>query len=67
MSKKETYYVEITYNDESTMDFEVTIEGTDSEIHCTLLMVTRGTLMASTGSRATAYNDQGFDVCSYVR
>lgn len=67
MSKKETFYVEITYSDDSTMNFDVTIEGTDSEIHGTLLMVTRGTLMASCGSKATAYNDQGFDVCSYVR
>ena len=67
MSKKETYYVEITYNDESTRNFEVTIEGTECEIRGTLMMVTRGTLMASMGSKATAYNDQGFDVCSYVR
>ena len=67
MSKKETYYVEIIYNDDSTRNFEVTIEGTDSEIHGTLLMVTRGTLMASSGAKAIAYNDQGFDVCSYVR
>lgn len=67
MRKKITFNVEITYNDDSIMYFDVTIEGKDHEIMATLMMVTRGTLMASGGLRATAYNDQGFDVCSYVR
>ena len=67
MEQKKTFFVEITYNDDSTMNFDVTIEGKEHEIRATLMMVTRGTLMASGGHRATAYNDQGFDVCSYVR
>lgn len=67
MSKKETYYVEISYDDDSSFNFEVTIEGKEHEIRATLMQVTRGTLMASSGHRAIAYNDQGFDVISYVR
>ena len=32
-----------------------------------LSMITRGTLMATCAQKAIAYNDEGFDVCSYIQ
>lgn len=32
-----------------------------------VMMITRGTLMASTAYKATAYDEEGFDICSYVK
>lgn len=64
---EQKFHVELIYNDESDVHFDVILDGTDSEIMATLMMMTRGTLMASLAVRATAYNDQGFDVCSYQK
>lgn len=64
---KTKFYVEITYEDESSFDFHVELEGKESKIHAELCMITRGTLMASNGCRAIAYNMDGFDVISYIR
>lgn len=63
---KKTFSVHIEYKDETGFDFEVTLEGKSHEIYAELQMITRGTLMASSGYRATAYSDEGFDVCSYI-
>lgn len=64
---KLTYTVFIQYEDSSNFSFEVTIEGNANKIYGELLMITRGTLMASNAEYAVAYNDEGFDVCSYRR
>lgn len=64
---EKTFFVELIYNDESEMHFEVSIEGREHDYMAVLSMITRGTLMASMAVRATAYNDQGFDVCSYQK
>lgn len=64
---EQKFYVELVYNDESEMHFDVLLEGNEHEIKATLMMITRGTLMASSAVRATAYNDQGFDVCAYQK
>lgn len=64
---EQSYFVELVYNDESEMNFEVRLDGTDTEIMAHLMMITRGTLMASLAVKATAYNDQGFVVCSYLQ
>lgn len=64
---KQKFYVEFVYRDGSERHFEVLLEGREHEIMADLLMITRGTLMACSGIRATAYNDQGFDVCSYQK
>lgn len=63
MTKK--FFVEVEYNDESIFNFNVEIEGSETEIIGSLMMITRGTLMASSGSNATAYNEDSFPVCSY--
>lgn len=65
MMKK--FFVEVEYNDESSFSFEVHIEGRDVDVKANLMMITRGTLMASLGSKATAYNFEGFPICSYYK
>lgn len=64
---KKKFNVEILYEDESGFNFDVELEGTENEIHGEIMMITRGTLLSSNGCRATAYKDDGFDVCSYTR
>lgn len=61
------FYVELEYNDKSTSGFYVRVEGAEHEYMALLFMITRGTLMASSAKIATCYNDNGFDVCSYVK
>lgn len=65
MEKK--FFVEVVYNDESSFSFDVIIEGSDSDVKANLMMITRGTLMASSASKATAYNYEGFTICSYMK
>ena len=57
----------LEWNDSSSTSFEVTIEGRDHEIMSTLMWITRGTLMASSAKRSIAYNEEGFDVVSYIQ
>lgn len=64
---KKKFYVELTYNDGSERHFDVILEGREHGIMADLMMITRGTLMVSGAFRATAYNDQGFDVVSYQK
>jgi hypothetical protein len=64
---KHSFYLEIIYNDNSEFHFNVELEGPDHSIMASLMMITRGTLMASSAARAIAYNEEGFDVCSYIR
>ena len=64
---KHKFFVELVYADESETNFNVEIEGEEYEWRATLNMITRGTLMASGARRATAYNDQGFDIVSYTK
>ena len=61
------FTVFIVYSDDSEFNFEVTLEGSENEIRGELMMIVRGTLMASGACRATAYNEEGFDVVSYVQ
>ena len=65
--KEKKFTIFVTYNDDSEFHFDVTIDGTDAEVMANLMMITRGTLMASSGHRAICYNSEGFDVCSYIR
>lgn len=64
---KGKFYVEIRYNDGSEFGFDVIIEGSESAIVANLMMITRGTLMASSGCYAVCYRDDGFEVCAYSR
>lgn len=67
MKEKRTYWVELCYSDDSETGFEVVIGDSQENALATVMMITRGTLMASSAQRATAYNMDGFDVCSYVK
>lgn len=67
MDKSYKFYVECIYNDESEFHFDVIIEGSPVKVKSILMQITRGTLMASSAQKATAYNDQGFEECSYIR
>ena len=67
MKKKTTYWVELTYHDDSTTGFEVSTDEPFYSFLGTLNMILRGTLMASIAERITAYNKDGFDVCSYQK
>lgn len=66
-TQRHHFTIFITYNDDSEFIFEVILEGPSSTLLAELSMITRGTLMASSGKRACAYNDEGFDVCSYIK
>lgn len=68
-SKRESrVFVEIEYEDESSFSFDVIPHSIkDSAKVAEIMMITRGTLMASNGVKATAYNDQGFEICAYTR
>lgn len=57
----------LTYKDDSEICF--TFESDEDEGHAlgTLMMVCRGTLMTSMAVRITAYNEEGFDICSYTK
>lgn len=57
----------LTYSDDSECNFEVKVEGEEHEYMALLMMIARGTLMASMANRITVYNDQGWDVLSYVK
>lgn len=64
---KEKFNVEIVYEDESSFDFDVELEGSCFEITDHLKLIARGTLMASSAVKATVYNDEGFDVCGFMK
>ena len=59
--------IEIEYKDGSLFGFQVEFEVTSTHCLAKLEMITRGTLMASTGCRAVCYNSEGFDVCAYTK
>lgn len=61
------FFVEIVYNDKSSFHFSVELKGTDSEVMANLMMITRGTLLASSAHRAIAYTEDCNIVCSYIR
>lgn len=61
-------FVEIEYNDGSSFSFDVESHSEkENEITAEIMMITRGTLMASGATRATAYNPEGFEICSYIK
>jgi len=57
----------LEYSDESEVWFDFESSESEHNAKATLLMVCRGTLMASSAKRIVAYNDEGFDICSYVK
>ena len=65
-SKKHRFFVDLIYNDNTSTDFYVELEGKEHEIMALLDMITRGTLRASSAYQATAYRLDGFPICSYI-
>lgn len=61
------YTIEMTWNDETTTYFQVETEGEKHHIIGVLMWVTRGVLMASSAKRAVAYNEEGYDIVSYIK
>lgn len=57
----------LTYSDDSEVCFEFKCDVSDNDALALLMMVCRGSLMASIASRVSAYNEDGFDICSYVK
>lgn len=66
-NEKDTVYIEIQYKDETEFHFNVEVEGKERDKLATILMITRGTLMASLGVKAVAYNEEGFEICSFIQ
>lgn len=66
-SKLEKVFVEVEYSDDSSFSFDIILH---SEKECSqmaeVMMVTRGVKMASSAYKATAYNSEGFPICSYI-
>lgn len=63
---KQKVFIEIEYDDKSSFSFNVEIEGKEHEILANIMQITRGTLMASSATKATAYREDGYPICAYV-
>lgn len=57
----------LTYNDDSEVSFEFKCDESENSALATLMMVCRGALMVSLAYKVTAYNEEGFDICSYMK
>lgn len=64
---KRNFTVFVSYEDNSEFNFVVTSEEDETGVSALLMMISRGVLMASTAKKAVCYDDQGFEVCSYVK
>lgn len=57
----------LTYKDDSEVSFEFKSYDPDRDALATLMMVCRGALMASIAVKVEAFNEDGFDICSYIK
>lgn len=57
----------LTYNDDSEVCFLFDCDESENSALALLMMVCRGALMASLACKVTAYNEEGFDICSYSK
>lgn len=57
----------LTYQDDSEVCFTFESEEPKNKALATLMMVCRGTLMASSANKIVAYDDEGFDLASYYK
>lgn len=61
-------FVKIEYGDGTSFSFDVECHSEkEYEITGEITLITRGTLMASGGCKAIAYNYDGFEICSYTK
>ena len=57
----------LTYRDDTEVCFTFECDEDRTHALATLLMVCRGTFMASAAKRVVAYNEEGFGICSYTK
>lgn len=57
----------LQYSDDSELCFEFNCDEEGRKPIALLLMVCRGTLMASMANKITAYDEDGFEYCSYIK
>jgi len=57
----------LTYRDKSEVCFEYSCDESKVNALATLLMLCRGLLMVSLGNKVTAYDEEGFYICSYYK
>lgn len=57
----------LIYRDDSEVCFTYECDEERTNALATLMMVCRGALMASSAIKVTAYNEDGFDICSYTK
>lgn len=65
--KNETYRIEIIFSDNSKYNFEVMLQGTETENRALLMMITRGTLLSTSAVRGLAFTELGDNVLNYAR
>lgn len=65
--KLKKVFVEVEYNDGSSFSFDIILHSKKelSQV-AEVMMITRGVKMASSAYKATAYNYEGFTICSYI-
>lgn len=61
------FTIELVYGEDTSTFFNVKVDGAEHDYMALLSMITRGTLMVSLAKKAVCWNDEGFDVCSYVK
>lgn len=59
------WHISIEYSEQKERNFVVITEGSNEEAEAILTIITRGAIMATSAKRATAYNEEGFDVITY--
>lgn len=57
----------LSYRDDSEVCFTYECEESRNKALGTLMMVCRGTLMASSAKKIVAYDEEGFDICAYTK
>lgn len=57
----------MTYSDDSEVCFEFSCDAPDNDALALLMMVVRGTLMASMANKICAYDEDDFDICAYYK
>lgn len=65
--QKKRFTLVLEYNDGSDTQAEILVEGEPHEYMALLLMICRGTLMASGAKGSYIYNVEGFEVCAYYK
>lgn len=67
MNQESKVFIELEYQDGSTISFDVFPHYEGPHATADILMLSRGLLMASMGDKVTAWNSEGFEICSYIK